>query len=108
MQITEICNRSAYRGAVGSAYIRQQVYHKAVGSVPAATLAGYQDLSNFEWGLIVDAREMGHRISEVAKKFGYSHTTISRVYHEYRVSGKTSNLRHRHDQKKTLKERDRR
>ncbi|GBM67814.1 hypothetical protein AVEN_88504-1 [Araneus ventricosus] len=49
-------------------------------------MAGCQDLSNFERGLIVGAREMGHSISEIAKKFGYSHTTISRVYREYRVS----------------------
>ncbi|GBN83709.1 hypothetical protein AVEN_209702-1 [Araneus ventricosus] len=41
-------------------------------------------------------------------KFVYSHATISRVYHEYRVSGEISNLRHRRDQKKTLKERERR
>ncbi|GBL92569.1 hypothetical protein AVEN_123755-1 [Araneus ventricosus] len=75
---------------------------------PAATMAGYRDLSNFERGIIVGAREMGHSISEVAKKFGYSHTTISQAYHEYRVSVKTSNLRHRRDQKKTLKEPDRR
>ncbi|GBM18636.1 hypothetical protein AVEN_164758-1 [Araneus ventricosus] len=71
-------------------------------------MAGYQDLSNFERGRIIGAREMGHSISEIAKKFGYSHTAISRVYHKYRVSGKTSNLRHRRDQEKTLKERDRR
>ncbi|GBN80661.1 hypothetical protein AVEN_183805-1 [Araneus ventricosus] len=51
---------------------------------------------------------MGHSISEVVMKFGYSRTTISRVYREYRVSGKTSNLRHRCDRKNTLKERDRR
>ncbi|GBO16395.1 hypothetical protein AVEN_258374-1 [Araneus ventricosus] len=108
MQITEICNPSVSRDAVGSAYIRQQVSDKTVGSVSAATMAGYQDLSNFERGLIVGAREMRHSISEVAMKFGYSRATISRVYNEYLVSGKTSNLRHRHDQKKTLKERDRR
>ncbi|GBN06919.1 hypothetical protein AVEN_135392-1 [Araneus ventricosus] len=48
-------------------------------------MAGYQDLSNFERGLIV-GHGMGHSISEAAMKFGYSHTTISRVYHEYRVS----------------------
>ncbi|GBL97882.1 hypothetical protein AVEN_36708-1 [Araneus ventricosus] len=90
-----------------AAPIRQQVSDKDVGSVPAATMAGYQDLSNFERGLIVSAREMGHSISEVAMKFGYSHTTISRVYHEYRVSGETSNLRLRRDQKETLQERDR-
>ncbi|GBO41038.1 hypothetical protein AVEN_186465-1 [Araneus ventricosus] len=69
-------------------------------------MAGYQDLSNFERGLIVGAREMGHSISEVAMKFGYSHTTLSRLYHEYRVSGKASNLRLRREQKKTSKERD--
>ncbi|GBN93108.1 hypothetical protein AVEN_105719-1 [Araneus ventricosus] len=51
MQITEICNPSAYRHAVGSAYIRQQVYVKDVGSVPAATMAGYQDL-NFNAGAL--------------------------------------------------------
>ncbi|GBN69697.1 hypothetical protein AVEN_107837-1 [Araneus ventricosus] len=108
MQITEICNPSAYCDEVGSACIRQRVSVKAVGSVSAATMAVYQDLSNFERGVIVGAREMGHSISEVATKFGHSHTTMSRVYLEYRVSGKTSNLRHRRDQKKTLKERDRR
>ncbi|GBM65972.1 hypothetical protein AVEN_211442-1 [Araneus ventricosus] len=88
--------------------MRQQVSHKAVGSVPAATMTGYQDLSNFERGLIVGAGEMRHRISRIAMNFGYSHTTISRVHHEYRVSDKTLNLRYRSDQKKTLKERDRR
>ncbi|GBM16341.1 hypothetical protein AVEN_28305-1 [Araneus ventricosus] len=83
-----------------AASIGQQVSDKAVGLVPAAKMAGYQDLSNFERGLIVGAREMRHSISEVAMKFGYSHTTISRVYHEYRVSGKTSKLEHRRDQKR--------
>ncbi|GBN29451.1 hypothetical protein AVEN_59639-1 [Araneus ventricosus] len=67
---------------------------------------GYQDLSDFERGVIIGAREMGHSISEVALKFGFSRTTISRVYREYRISGKTSNFRYRCGRKKTLKELD--
>ncbi|GFW20199.1 uncharacterized protein TNCV_1855231 [Trichonephila clavipes] len=62
-------------------------------------MASYQDLSEFERGVIVGAREMGHSIFEVAMKFGFSRATISRVYREYRESGKTSNLRHRCGQK---------
>ncbi|GFV89517.1 uncharacterized protein TNCV_4153321 [Trichonephila clavipes] len=57
--------------------------------VTAATMAGYQYLSEFERGVIVGAQEMGHGISEVAMKFGFSRTTISRVYRAYRESGKT-------------------
>ncbi|GBN41091.1 hypothetical protein AVEN_242455-1 [Araneus ventricosus] len=68
---------------------------KCIRSVPAAAMAVYQDLSDFERGAIVGAREMEHSISEVAMKFGFSRTTISRMYREYRVSGKTSNFRHR-------------
>ncbi|GFY13567.1 uncharacterized protein TNCV_4959371 [Trichonephila clavipes] len=48
--------------------------------VTAATIAGYQDLSEFERGVIVGAQEMGHIISEVALNFGFSRTNISRVY----------------------------
>ncbi|GBL75843.1 hypothetical protein AVEN_146459-1 [Araneus ventricosus] len=96
----EIWNQSEYGAAVGNAYIRQQVSGTVVRSVTTATMAGYQDLSEFERGVIVGAREMGHSISEVAMKFGFSRTTISRVYREYRESGKTSNLRHRCGRKK--------
>ncbi|GBL78697.1 hypothetical protein AVEN_65262-1 [Araneus ventricosus] len=59
---------------------------KCIRSVPAAAMACFQDLSDFERGVIVGAREMGHSISEVPMKFGFSRTTISRVYREYRVS----------------------
>ncbi|GBM93700.1 hypothetical protein AVEN_74418-1 [Araneus ventricosus] len=86
------------------AYIRQQMSDKCIRSVSAAAMACFQDLSDSERGVIVGAREMGRSISEVSMKFGYSHTTISRVYHEYRVFGKTSNIRHRCSRKKTLKE----
>ncbi|GBM72945.1 hypothetical protein AVEN_82714-1 [Araneus ventricosus] len=67
-------------------------------------MAGYQDLTEFERGVIVGTREMAHSISEVAMKFGFSRTTISRVYREYRESGKTSNLRHRCGRKKIVQE----
>ncbi|GFT30859.1 HTH_Tnp_Tc3_2 domain-containing protein [Trichonephila clavipes] len=65
-------------------------------------MAGCQDLSEFERG----AREMRHSISEVAMKFGFSRMAIIRVYHEYRESVKTSNLRHRCGRKKMMQERD--
>ncbi|GBM27768.1 hypothetical protein AVEN_183074-1 [Araneus ventricosus] len=75
---------------------------KCIRSVPAAAMACFQDLSDSERGVIVGAREMGHSISEVAMKFGFSRTTIPRVYREYRVSGKTSNFLHRCGRKKDL------
>ncbi|GFV74105.1 HTH_Tnp_Tc3_2 domain-containing protein [Trichonephila clavipes] len=76
--------------------------------VTVATLAVYQDLKEFERGVIVDAREMGQSIFEVVMKCGFSRTTVSRVYSEYRESGKTSNLRHCCDRKKNVQERDQR
>ncbi|GBN13976.1 hypothetical protein AVEN_62033-1 [Araneus ventricosus] len=104
----EIWNQSEYGAAVSNAYIRQQASGTVVRSVTAATIADYQDLSEFERGVIVGVQEMGHSISEVAMKFGFSRTTISRVYNEYRESGKTSNLRHRCGRKRIMKERDQR
>ncbi|GBN22239.1 hypothetical protein AVEN_119515-1 [Araneus ventricosus] len=95
-------------GTNQSTALRQQVSGTVVKSVTAATMAGYQDLSEFERGVTVGAREMGHSISDVAMKFGFSRTTISRVYREYRESGKTSNLRHRCGRKKIMQERDQR
>ncbi|XP_071041843.1 uncharacterized protein [Parasteatoda tepidariorum] len=71
-------------------------------------MPGYTDLSEFERGVIVGAREMGHSISEIAMKFGFSRMTISRIYREYRKSSKTSNLRHICGQKKIMQERDQR
>ncbi|GFX14792.1 HTH_Tnp_Tc3_2 domain-containing protein [Trichonephila clavipes] len=51
---------------------------------------------------------MGHSISEVSIKFGFSPTTISRVYCEYRESGRTSSLLHHCGQKKIMQEWDER
>ncbi|GBM91641.1 hypothetical protein AVEN_107749-1 [Araneus ventricosus] len=104
----ETWNQSEYGAAVGNAYIRQQVSGTVVRSVTAATTTGYQDLSEFECGVIVGAREMGHSISEVAMKFGFSRATISRMYREYRESGKISNLRQRCGRKKIMQERGQR
>ncbi|GFT61595.1 HTH_Tnp_Tc3_2 domain-containing protein [Trichonephila clavipes] len=70
-------------------------------------MAGYEDLSEYERGVIVSAREMGHSISKVAMKFGFSRTR-PRVYCEYRESGETSNLRHRCGRKKIMQECDQR
>ncbi|GBN80295.1 hypothetical protein AVEN_138584-1 [Araneus ventricosus] len=75
---------------------------KCIRSVSAAAMAGYQDLSDFERGVIIGAREMGHSISEVAMKFGFSRKAISQVYREYRISGKTSNFRYRCGRKKDI------
>ncbi|GFT05111.1 HTH_Tnp_Tc3_2 domain-containing protein [Trichonephila clavipes] len=41
-------------------------------------------------------------------KYGFSRTTVSKVYYEYRESGKTSDLRHRYARKKIMQERDQR
>ncbi|GBM43164.1 hypothetical protein AVEN_128489-1 [Araneus ventricosus] len=79
MQITEICNQSSKTDAVGNAYIRQQMSDKCIRSIPASAMACFQDLIDFERGVIVGAREMRHSISEVAMKFGFSRTAISRV-----------------------------
>jgi len=40
------------------------------------------DLSDFECGMVVDARQAGLNISETADLLGFSLTTISRVYRE--------------------------
>ncbi|GFX68746.1 transposable element Tcb2 transposase [Trichonephila clavipes] len=61
----------------------------------------------FERGVKAGAREIGHSISEIAMKLGFSRTAISRVYREYQESSKTSNLRHLCG-RKNMQERDQR
>ena len=75
-----------------------------VRSVTAVKMKDYHDLSEFEHGVIVRAREVGISIYEVAMCWGFFRTTISRVHREYRESGKTSNLR----PENILQERDQR
>ncbi|GFY14820.1 transposable element Tcb2 transposase [Trichonephila clavipes] len=62
---------------VDKAYTRQRVSGTVVRMVTTATNAGYQDLREFERGVIVSAREMGHSISEEAMKFWFSCTTMN-------------------------------
>ncbi|GFU37609.1 HTH_Tnp_Tc3_2 domain-containing protein [Trichonephila clavipes] len=76
--------------------------------VTAAATAGYQNLIEFKCSVLVSARDTGRSIFKVALKFGFLHTTISRVYREYPESGKISNLRHRCGRKKIMQERDQR
>lgn len=45
-------------------------------------MAGYQDLNDFEHGVIVGILEIGRTISDLATKFGFSRTTISEMYRE--------------------------
>ncbi|GFU38376.1 uncharacterized protein TNCV_2433551 [Trichonephila clavipes] len=48
----DIWNQTDYGAAVGKAYIRYRLSGIAVRCVTAATMAGYQDLSEFKRGVI--------------------------------------------------------
>ncbi len=48
------------------------------------------DLSDFERGMVVGARQAGLSISETADLLGFSHATISRVYRELSEKEKIS------------------
>uniref|UniRef100_A0AAY4AVE3 Transposase Tc1-like domain-containing protein n=1 Tax=Denticeps clupeoides TaxID=299321 RepID=A0AAY4AVE3_9TELE len=52
------------------------------------------DLSEFDRGMIVGARRSGCSISQAADLLGFSRSTVSRVYREWRERQKTSSQRH--------------
>ncbi|KAJ8272878.1 hypothetical protein GJAV_G00094490 [Gymnothorax javanicus] len=51
------------------------------------------DLSDFDRGMIVGARSCGASVSQTANLLGFSRTTVSRVYKEWREKQKTSSER---------------
>ncbi|GBM64357.1 hypothetical protein AVEN_11010-1 [Araneus ventricosus] len=61
-------------------YIRQQISDKAVGSVPAATMAGYQDLNSDEFGQFQQDSATPHT-SRVATKWHQEHFSDIRQFH---------------------------
>ncbi|GFY11332.1 uncharacterized protein TNCV_4473151 [Trichonephila clavipes] len=65
----EVWNQSEYSAVVDKAYIRPRVSGTVVGYATAATMAGYQDLSEFEHDVVIGARENRYSISEAAMKF---------------------------------------
>jgi len=46
-------------------------------------MANDEDLSNFDRGMIVGARQAGRSVSETADLLGFSHTAIARVFKEW-------------------------
>ncbi|GFS86218.1 hypothetical protein TNCV_660971 [Trichonephila clavipes] len=48
------------------------------------------DLNAFDCGQIIDARLMGHSISEIVKRLGFLWSAVSSVWHEYMDSGQKS------------------
>ena len=66
------------------------------------------DLSDFDRGMIVGARQGGLSISETAHLLGFSHTTVSRVCREWCEKQKTSSEQQFCRQKRVVNERGQR
>ena len=66
-----------------------------------------RELTDFERGMLVGARRMGHAISDIVKEFNILRSTVSRVCREYLISGITSHHGQRSGQPPALKDRDR-
>ena len=85
MQTQRYLNTQEYGTAIGNAYIRPQVSGASVRRVTAAIMEGYYDLSKYERGVIVGAREMVHSISELARPF-HEYTVIIRNPVKHQIS----------------------
>uniref|UniRef100_A0A673WBH7 Acidic leucine-rich nuclear phosphoprotein 32 family member n=1 Tax=Salmo trutta TaxID=8032 RepID=A0A673WBH7_SALTR len=66
------------------------------------------DLRDFERGMIVGARRAGSSISQTAALLGFSRTTVSVVYREWRDKQKTSSQRQSSGRKQLVDKRGRR
>ncbi|XP_035228054.1 uncharacterized protein LOC118200224 [Stegodyphus dumicola] len=51
------------------------------------------DLDSFNLGQIVGTRRMGHSISKIFSRLGFSRSTVARVYREYLDGGKRTSDR---------------
>uniref|UniRef100_A0A673WE80 Acidic leucine-rich nuclear phosphoprotein 32 family member n=1 Tax=Salmo trutta TaxID=8032 RepID=A0A673WE80_SALTR len=67
-----------------------------------------RDLRDFERGMIVGSRRAGSSISQTAVLLGFSRTTVSVVYREWRDKQKTSSQRQSSGRKQLVDERGRR
>ncbi|KAK6324713.1 hypothetical protein J4Q44_G00040550 [Coregonus suidteri] len=67
-----------------------------------------RDLMEFERGMIVGARRAGSSISQTAALLGFSRTTVSVVYREWRDKQKTSSQRQSSGRKQLVDKRGRR
>ncbi|GIY56940.1 hypothetical protein CDAR_86611 [Caerostris darwini] len=67
-----------------------------------------RELTDFERGMLVGARRMGHAISEIVREFNIPRSTVSRVCREYEISGITSHHGQRSGRPPAFNDRDRR
>lgn len=93
MKITELLH--IYTSLVASAIsiLKRETFVEASRADSAMRMANYHDLSDLRW-------VMAFRRKDAI--FGFSHTAISRMYREYKISGETFNSRQQCDRKKTM------
>lgn len=71
-------------------------------------MAARRELTDFERGMLVGARRMGHSIADIVSEFNIPRSTVSRVCREYGISGITSHHGQRSGRPPALNDRDRR